>query len=776
MIGGRLPICLLAVFAVLLNVAGAAAPAAAAVEQQLQFADGLMARDLYEHAIREYLIFQEQHQDYAAMDVIHFRVGECYRHLANRVAAVMAYQRVIQQFPQSAYRHRAMLRRAEMYRLSNSPQIAVRLLRELIAERPAAEIANAAQYWLGISLAASGERETALQTWRDFLQPGRENEFTPYAALELGKFLADLENTPAEEAVTWLRSVSDQPPDSRAGAEALYYLARLAERSDDRPRAALAFDELRERYPDDVRVDAARLPAAWAYYRADRYADSLRLCAAFMEANPEPDTPRLDEWLYLKANNERRLGQYALAAATYRQLLQQTPRSALAAAAALEKAQSEFKLGDFEQSLQTMKTVRITDRNRLSAYWMLATAHEARQADNDAIQYYRMLIEQFPDSDEAYEATYRLGMLFERLGDRRQAAEYFQRVAARFADRPMAPAALMASAEMLRAIDRHAEAVRDYSLLLQRYPDYVQAENALYRKAVGEAHLERSENAIASFREFYERFPESDRIADAAFLLGVLHTRQGDHAAAETEFARGLAAGPDDALRTRILFRHAVALQHLQRDSESAAVFRQLLDDPRMDRFDPPLLEWLSVQLRTEQRYPDAIRAADLLVERAAGQAEWVQAGHALAGLAAADGGDPQVSRRRLEAALAVRARTPFAAEAAVVLGEHALRDGRIADARTHFQQGEEFAQDDTLLVLRARALLGLGACLAAENELAAATRYYLLVGLTFDIPELSEQALRQAVAAFETLNRHDDRDKILKEIEQRYGSPPDTL
>ncbi len=744
-------------------------------ETQRRFADGLMLRGLHEHAIREYQVLREEHPDYAEMDVIDYRIAESYRNMTNLAAAVRTYERVIEHEPPSPYRHRAMLRRAEMYRLADRKDVTVRLLRELLAETPDAAIRDAAIYWIGRSLVATGERDEATHIWRDFLARDRVSAFTPFVALELGKLLASGDSGEAQqEAADRLRRVLDDPPDPRHGAEALYQLARMYERFGDDEQAAQLFDDFLRDHATDVRAADIRLPAAWAYYRVGRFADSLRLCNETL-AGGIPDNGGVaagpwDQWYYLKANNERQLGKHATAVDTYSRLLESRPDSPLSQAAVLEKAQSQYKLGDRERSLETVRGTRVGDAHRLPALWLQATAHDELGNDSEAIQNYRLLIEQFPESDQAYEATYRLGLLFQRRGDALQAAESFQATAERFPERPMAPRALLAAAEQMRSLDRHAEAVREYGRLLEAYPEHELVVEALYRKGVSEAQLGRDEQAARTLRELTERFPDTQYLADTAFTLGLLYSREGNYADAEAVLDRALNAGPEAALRSRILFRRAFALQQLGRGSEAAQLFELLLDDPHMDRFDPPLLEWLSRMLREEQRFPEAIHAADILVESAGEEPGWLQTGHALAGLAALEAGDGEQARRRFEAALETDVHTPLAAEAAVALGEILLEDRRIDDARYRFHEGEQHARQADEPVLRARALLGLGACSQAHGDLTDANRYYSIVGLTYNIPGVSDRALRKAAETFEQLDRPADRDKMLLELEQRYG------
>ena len=55
--------------------------------ERLQFADGLYARGMYEHAAKEYEAFLNDFPKSAKLDVVHYRLGESYRELGNVTAA-----------------------------------------------------------------------------------------------------------------------------------------------------------------------------------------------------------------------------------------------------------------------------------------------------------------------------------------------------------------------------------------------------------------------------------------------------------------------------------------------------------------------------------------------------------------------------------------------------------------------------------------------------------------------------------------------------------------
>ena len=107
--------------------------------EQLEFADGLFARGLYDMALEEYRKVEQAAAPSQPLDAVLLRMGECHRHLGDKVAASAAYQRLIETYPDSPYRFRAEFRRAELYVAAARYPEALALLDELIARDPPEE-------------------------------------------------------------------------------------------------------------------------------------------------------------------------------------------------------------------------------------------------------------------------------------------------------------------------------------------------------------------------------------------------------------------------------------------------------------------------------------------------------------------------------------------------------------------------------------------------------------------------------------------------------------
>jgi TolA-binding protein len=749
--------------------AGLAAAAALALEpaDQLQLADGLYARGLHELSIKEYLVYLAAVTNSPKADVVHYRVGESYSALGNAVAAERAYLRVFNEFPASPFRWRAGLRRAELKALGKDPATAIPLLEALTGTDVPEDVRVPALYALGNSYEKAGRDKEAIETYSRVVTDYPGNTLRSYAALALGNVSAGhagMENL----ALDLYRMAVTNPATPRVGAEAWFQLGELQFRRKDFAAAAQAYESLRTQYPQDERAGTARLPLAWSYQNVGRYADALRLAAEAMAAAGNAAAPQEADWLYLKANSERQLLKHADAAETYTRLLQKYPAGPLAESAAYERALTRFKLGDYAKAVEEGRALVAMPKVQRDAYWLLAESYAALQQEAEAIQFYRLLVDQHPDAPLAADALYRLGFVLQRKGEHLQAAELFERLVERQPAHELAAQALLAAAFSLSKAGKTAEAVRDWAAVVQQYPQSPLVEEALYQKALGETTLRRDAPAVASWRDLLARFPKTTHAAEGRFWVGVLLEEGGKPEDAEAEFRAALQAGPDPELQARVQFRLALVLQRRGKVEESAALLQGLLNSPVRDRFTPELLEWLAEYHLSRKEYAPALENAGLLASRSAEDA-WQQIAAHLQGVALRGQGQAAPARAAFEKAVAFPPRGRAAADSYLNLAELALGEGDAAKAREAFDRAAVTAATDELLPIRARAYAGTARALRTQGDLDGAAKHFLSVAILFDSPDLVPECLFEAAAVLKQAGRAADSDKVRQELKTRY-------
>lgn len=759
----------------LLLAAGLAASAAPLPEaDRLKLADGLFAREMYGMAAAEYEGYLRDHGGSAQEDAARYRLGECYRALDRATDADKQFARAAAAFPTTHYGQRAAFRRADIYLEGGKPGIAATMYRELLAQSPAADIAAPALFFLAEALIQSGQPEEALAPLERIRADYADSTYLAYALLKIGELrTAAAAGTPPDDAtLALLQTALERAPSDRVAAEARFQLASAYDARGDFARSAETYRTLLERHPQDTRVPLARLRGAWAAHNAGLHADALRMVDGVIDDTPQTER---DDWLYLKANSERQLLQHEAALRTYDTLLARHPQARLAAAALYEKAMTLYRLARYTEAVEAARAVAQTPQNRKDLYWLIAEASAALNLDNDAIQYYRLIVTEFPDSDVAADATYRLAYRLQTRGDLGEAGRFYQQLADSGPTNRLAPQARFAAGLCLAQADRHAEAVQQWTRLVEEHRDDARVEEALYRKALSEVRLGRPEEARKSLRALRATAPTSPFTADAHFWLGTLARDAGQATDAEAEFQALLRADPRPELARETQLQLALILHQRGAFDDAAALLEPLVADAAGNRLTPSLLQWLAEHALTRTQPAPAAAAAEALIHVSTNDAGR-QIGWVLLGRARADEQREADAVQAYERALALQVRTPYGADAALRLGDLKLAAGELEAADGRFEAAAAAATGEAQGGLRARAYAGLGRVAKARGDHAGAARYFLSVGLLYNDEELVPESLYEAALALQQTNQPRERQRTALELQQRYPASPWTV
>jgi len=732
--------------------------------ERLQLADGLYSRGMHELALAEYEAFLKDFPDSKQGDVVLFRLGECCRLLGRKVEAERAFRRVLSDFPASEFRHQAGFRRAGLFLDVGNPEDALTLFDKVLAEKPPTDMAAACLYYCAEALLKLEKPAEAVGRLEKLRTEHPGTDFHSYALLKLGSLYKDeARSLEAYEAVV------KAPGSDRVAAEALFQTAEIYFRKGDYEKSAEAYRKLMVSFPTDQRAGEARLQAAWAAHNAGLYAEALRITGEMLKAEPVDDKPN---WLYLKANCERQLLRNDDAVASYLRLLQEFPENRFADAARYERALTFYRMGKFAEAVEQALLVVPSQELKKDLYWLLAESYSGLDRPDDAVQYYRLITMEFPDSDIACDATYRLAYQLQQRGELKEAARYFQTVAGKFPDDELAPQALFAAGYCLSEEGLHAEAVRDWSTLIREHPKDSRVAEAFYQKAMGEIRLQRNEDGLSSLRELRRLFPESKHIADAYHWEGMLLKTAGKLQDAEGAFREVLKRKPTAELERETKFHLGMVLYKQKEFDEAADILQSLLDSPMGAKLSPALVEWLSEHQHARARPDDAMAAARFLVDKHE-EATWKQSGWCLVGRVHLAAGRMVEAEDAFSRALTLQGKSRFAAEAALRLGDVRYEGHVYEAADSYYARAAALSSDENLLGIRARAYAGLGRTALAMKQDEQAARYFMSVAVLFDDQELVPECLHLAASAFGRSGKKEEQVKALTELRTRYPQSP---
>ena len=729
-----------------------------------QFADGLYARGLHDLALQEYLPLTTNQPPPAALDAVLYRAAECERQLGRRDEASALYGRVVAEFPKSEFIHRAAFRRAELHATGGRYVEAVNYFRALVDSRPPADLLASALYWQGYCEAKINLAKEAAASYTRVVREFTNSAFRGYAALGLAEFEA--RGGGGAAALRPLYEIAARSTASpRVAAEGWFQLGDLAYRGGDHAAAAAAYDQLLKQFPEDERVPAARLQAGWSYLRTNRGGEALKLAHAALARGAADQAP---EWLYLKANAERALGQGEAARDSYARLRAEHPQHALVPAATYEQALAAFDLKDYATVAALGPAAATTNAYAEDFLWMRAEAQRELGKREDAKASYAELARRFPASPRAAAADFQRARLLREDGDVAGAANLFRDVAQRAGTNAIAGDALLQAALARGALRQVAEAWQDWDALVRRFPGHASLDRALYEKAQAEVALGRDADARVSAERLVKEYPDRPVSGPGHYLLGILLERDNKPDAAEYHYQVAQKKEGKSALGDQIQFRRAAVLQRQGRNDEAAGLLQSLLGTAALTNMQPQLLEWLARFNLQGGKFKEA-EVAGLALAVAAKEPSWKQMAWYMVGRGRQGQGQPGPAREAYLEALQQPARTREGVEAALYLGRVGLETKDYAGASSFFSKAAEMASGDDVLDIRAQSYFGLGQAARAQEKWDDASRYFLGVSVLFDDPKLTPEALYGAAEALGKLNRAADREKTLRELKQRY-------
>lgn len=735
-------------------------------KEQLQFADGLYSRGLWEVALKEYQTYlaASPSGEGAMVEAVHYRMGECWRQLGKADEAESAYSRAYAESAAGEYHFRAGLRRAELMEAAGRLQDEVQLLTAMVSQGPSSDIDAACRYALGNAQVKAGQKGEGAETYAAVLKAHPGSPYAGYAALALAGLRQGVAGQEAGLEALYLVAVSN-PASARVGAEGWFQLGDFYFRGKRFEQSARAYEKLAALYPADERVIESRMQMAWAFHHAGLYADALPVCD---RALASADVKNPAEWLYIKANCERQLVRNEAAVNTYAALIQKYPQAEMADYAAYERSLTFYKMGDFSNAVRQARSLNLTPRIKKDVYWLLAEGNAALGDEAGAVQYYRLLTTEFPASELAADALYRLGHLMQKRGELRQAAEVFGQLAADYPKHELAPQALFAEASCLGRAKQNEDAVVAWAKVIEKYPDSKFVEESLYQKAMVEVFLRRDEQARGTLGELLARFPGTRFLADAQFWMGVLLEEQGKWDESERAFRKSLESKPSPEMQQKGRFRLGLVLQRKGMVDEAAGLFQLLMETSLKAQFTPELLEWLAEYHLGRKQFVMAGEVADALMARG-GTDSWKQIAWAIKGKAALGQGRPVLAREAFESAVGIEIKGGAAAESRLRLGDLRLAAGEVTEAKAEYERAAGMAAADSLLSVRVHAYAGIAKALKAQGNLGDAARHFLSVAVLFDDPVLVPECLDEAAEAFAKAGRKEESDKVVKELLDRY-------
>ncbi len=540
------------------------------IEDQFNFATGLLIREEFELAAEEFAAMLERHPAMPQADIALFRLGESYWRLERGADARAAFESLLERFPQSELLPRALYRLGQLLDAEDPARAAAAYAR-LARDWPDHSLAEAALYWSGEAHFAAERFPEAAEALSGLLAEHPEGTYAPNAVYTLGWTYLKQEQHAAAQA-QFAHFVSTWPdhelaPECRLrNGDMLHALAQY--------EAALAAYRPLVDGAGALRPEAL-LATAWVLFDAGRIEESAGAFAR--AASVEGAEAIAPQSLFNAGNAWLKLERYEPALEHFVALIERFPAHDLADRARYWRAHALLRLGRHAAALEQFAALAgdagAAPERRPDVLFGQAEASGALARHREAADLYDRLVEQFPEHELAARAAYAAALERERAGDVPGAADTLRRMLAAYPDSELGPVARFGLAEYQFRLNAFADALATLAQVDAEALPEATRPDVDYKR--GWAAFEAGQPALArgAFESLVARYPESTLAAEAAYMLGRCAEVQGDAAAAATAYRSCAERYPDSvfAVRSRLAAaqlaitagQHAAALVEL---------------------------------------------------------------------------------------------------------------------------------------------------------------------------------------------------------------------
>src|SRR5882724_4239584 len=496
-------------------------------QRQLEYANGLFTRKLYDLAIPEYQKYLDDYPGRPGRANAYFSLGECYRNL-NRVSSARTnLQKVLNDYGDSEFAGPAAYALAEMAFADKDYATALPLFHRSAAKSKEPAVALSARYFEARCLEATGHKEEAADIYVQVAEAGNPNPYREDARSTAASiFAARGRKIDALKQYEALANESQKPALKaesavRGGMIALELVqadkGKIDKAMADRATALL---QKARTLPEAGKFRAiAQVGLRRLQYQTGEYAQLLSDYKKEVEKLPEAAQV---EVLLLAANSQRQLGNSKEADTLYRQIIAKYPDREEAKDAAYQRLINVYNsdpsglAAAVDEFLATNPTNERADQAKL----LKAEALYKQQNYAEAALIYGELRASQLSAKLRAEGAYKLGLCHVQTKNDPGVIEAFTYYVQTFPDSSEVPAALGQRALAYEQSKNYDSALADLNTILAKYPKAHEREATLQLKALILGQRENTRGMVETFRQLLREFPKSSVAAQAQYYIG----------------------------------------------------------------------------------------------------------------------------------------------------------------------------------------------------------------------------------------------------------------
>ena len=530
-------------------------------EDQFGFAEGLFIQKDYESAIEEYDAYLKSYPAGDKVATARYRRAECYFRMGKEKEAAAEYTAAL------AAHGKASDADLGQYNLGRCHMALKDYAKAVAAFRAAAastrqDIREEAGVGLGECLLQLKQYAAAIEHCVAFLEQYPESKYRADVLFSLG--WARVEHKQPAAAVAPLRELIDKHADYADRSKAVLLLGDALTATEAYADAEAVLTPLTK--DADAGADAL-LRLAWTRYSAGRHADAASTFLSYADTYKE--SGMAPSALYNAAIAYYESKAYAPACEVLARLLKQHGNSGEALNGRFWLGMAQSELGRHADTIATLEPLlrskELAQDLRATALYTYAQSLSSVKRGKDAVQWFRVLIQELPDSKSAMDARYALGVELARLDDVQAAVNALQECLQKEPEAELGTRVRFALGEYLYRLGKLDEAKKHLAGLLAG--DNTDP-RVMYR--LGWIAFDRKDfdQAMKAFSQLAVR--ESNFKSEASYMVGRAHEENNRTKEAIAAYESHLAVGAKDEFieksyyRLGLLYEPAKAVSHLK--------------------------------------------------------------------------------------------------------------------------------------------------------------------------------------------------------------------
>ena len=733
--------------------------------EQLDFANGLFKRGLYEMAITEYGKFIKSFPQNELLGEAYFGTAESRYFMKDYENADNAYKGYLKLFPKEEKAAIAAVRLGQIAYLTQKYDEAL-ISFNLVDEDKLNEAFLSILYFSkGKTYKEKGNRENAYKFFNKAVSLKDKTEYTVYSQFELGDLYAE-DSKYKEALANYEYAYRDAPKDDLKGF-AQYKMGEMYFSLGDYKTASQTLKQVLDGYSKSEISEDAFANLLLALFNMAKYEDVVSEFLASKDLLSKDDA--FFDVYYIVALAYAELKNYdksieSIDAILSREgLAKDRKEKALLKKAEILLQAKRFK--DMTAFIDSALAGQAGDEGYIQ--FLRAEAEYGLGNFEKAFELYRKVSEEFPDSTYSEDALYSMAYARNAMGDEKEASDLFVKYFETGKDKIKRQEALYNAILTKKKIGETESAVGASQRFLEVFKDSDLSENVLFGMGTLYSDMKKYDKAIEAFKNFIAEYKESGRLEEAYFLLGYNLQLEKKYDEALTYYERVLPKKSEGKLYYSALKNKALIYLNKEEDDEAAQVFDFIITEFNDNDLGPDAYLWLAKHYMVSGNFKDALRILASADKKDKGSKRKGEIAY-FRGEAYSELKDFDKAIENYDVTLTDSEENVFSGAAHIGKGLALLYLNKLGEAKTEFETAILENPEDNTIAMRAR--YELAGIEYQTDNLEEAEKLYMLVAILYNDPYYCPEALFNAGEIFEALGKNNEARKVYQEIIDKYG------